>query len=205
MSQKYNRAERLYGLAEYCKRKQITPDSTIYVSTIIGVCAANFGLSKESAEEHAATLRSAWLADRWQAITHPDDEAETGRSGSEEVSAGTPTLSELKNLLSKKSEPVKRIAPKNVLEGETAPRSVVQRLIGMAKDNDFNGVGKLVLAEVRFELGDKSLQIKDLIELLSQYAPEVCVDQRPGNVLYLHFPKTKRRVVPAIPQLRDPE
>jgi len=206
MSQKYNRAERLYGLAEYCKRKQITPDSPNYVGVIISVCAANFFLSKESAEEHAATLRSAWIADRWEAITHPVVEEETSTSGPEEVSAKTPTLAALNNLWSKKSEPVKRIAPKNVIEGDEAPKTVAQRLIGIAKDNDFNGHGKLTLAEARFALGDRSLQLKDLVELLNQYAPELAVEQRPGNVLHLHFPKTaKRRIIPAIPQLRDPE
>lgn len=113
-------------------------------------------------------------------------------------------LDALKSLNHKKTEPVKRIGPKSnaALEGETSPKTITERLIGIAKDNDFNGVGKLTLFQARFELSDNSLQLKDLIELLSQYAPEVTVESRPGNLLLLHFPKVKqRKVVSALPEL----
>lgn len=120
-----------------------------------------------------------------------------------EVVAETPTLDALKNLLTKRSEPIKHITPKNVLEGEDAPHTLAQRLIDTAKDNSSNNTGKITLFEARYTLADKSLLLKDLIALINQYAPAVEIEQRPGNILHLHFgTPAKRSIKPAIPQLK---
>lgn len=115
----------------------------------------------------------------------------------------TPTLDALKNLNHKKTEPVKRIGPKvdAALEGEEAPKTNADRLIGIAKDNEVNGVGKLTLAEARFELRNDTLLLKDVEALIHQFYPAVEVEPRPHNTLHLHFSNAKRRVIPAVSQL----
>jgi hypothetical protein len=111
-------------------------------------------------------------------------------------------LDALKHLAKKQLEPVKHIQPKKIYETEDTPHNLAQKLIDMAKDNAINNVGRVTLSEARFELADKTLQIKDLIALINQYAPAIEVEPHPGNTLYLKFgAPPKRSIKPAIPQL----
>ena len=117
----------------------------------------------------------------------------------------TSPLDALNKLYKQRSEAPKCIQPKNVIHGEEAPQTMVDRLIGIAKDNDTVGYGKITLGEARTALADKTLNIQDVIRLINDYAPGVIIEQRSGNMLHLHFSKTVRNkpvlVNPKIPQL----
>lgn len=102
-----------------------------------------------------------------------------------------PTLDALKGLLKQRSEPIRRIQPKQILEGETAPTTIARKILELAKDNSsFNGVGRITLAEARFALQDSSLQLKDIIDLLTREAPTNRIEQRPGNLILIYFNTT---------------
>jgi hypothetical protein len=109
-------------------------------------------------------------------------------------------LDALKNLNYKSVEPVKLLEPKvAAMEGEYAPKTKVERLIGIAKDNN----DKLTLYQARFELADDTLRIEDLMDMLCRYAPEVLVKRNPRNTLYLEFvgnapTRPVRKVVPRL-------
>jgi hypothetical protein len=202
MSENYSRADRLFILANVCKQNNINPDSPTYMGLIIRVATSKLKISIDTAKEYAEALSSAYRADKWETIARKQEtaqETEEDTEPKEEVMA--PTLNALKNLSIQPSEPVKRIGPKPTIDAEYTPKTLTQRLIDLAKANDFNGVGKLTLAQARHELNDNSLQLKDLIDLLEQYAPAVIVESRPGNLLLLHFPKKKIKVVPATPRM----
>ena len=177
MSENYSRADRLFILANVCKQNSINPDSPTYMGLIIRVATSKLKISIDTAKEYAEALSSAYRADKWETIARKQEtapETEEDTEPEEEVKAAT--LNALKNLSSQPSEPVKRIGPKPTIDAEYTPKTLTQRLIDLAKANDFNGVGKLTLAQARHELSDNSLQLNDLIDLLEQYAPAVIVE-----------------------------
>jgi hypothetical protein len=93
-------------------------------------------------------------------------------------------LEALKQLNYKSVEPVKRLEPKVAAkEAEYAPITKVERLIGLAKDNN----DKITLHQARFELADDTLRIEDLEDLFSRYAPNVQAKRHPRSTLYLEF------------------
>ncbi len=119
--------------------------------------------------------------------SHPTTEAQ--------VEAETPTLDALKGLLKQRSEPIKRIQPKQIAESETAEETLVRELIQIAKDNDRCGIGRITLAEARQHLKDKSLKLDDLAQLFHTYAPTLQIEPRPGNLIQIYF-KTKVATTP---------
>ncbi len=177
MSENYSRADRLFILANVCIQNNINPDSPTYLGLIIRVATSKLKISIDTAKEYAEALSSAYRADKWETIARKPQaaqETEEDTEPKEEVKAPA-TLNALKNLSGQPSEPVKRIGPKPTIDVEYTPKTLTQRLIDLARANDFNGVGKLTLAQARHELSDNSLQLKDLIDLLEQYAPAVIV------------------------------
>ena len=185
----YTREDKLYILAQVCKQNNLTPDSPAYVGLIKRVCASKLSMSLKAAEEYAQTLSTAYRADKWEGILNGEDTlADTTPTEQAQSEVKPPTLNVLKTLtLNGPSEPIKTIPKKEVLEPEYSPKTTAQILLRLARNNDFNGVGRLTLAEVRSELADKSLQLEDIHRLLSQYAPQATIERRPSNVLLIYF------------------
>jgi hypothetical protein len=215
---KLPRSDKLYILSQICIRNVVTPDTPGYVGLIIKVCTSQFALSKEKAKEYADDLKTAYEADKWEGLAHkykqmfneePQETTVTPRTFDEQPK----TLDVLNNLNFKSSAPIKRIKPKNTaLEPDFAPVTVAQQLMNMAKNNDFNGVGRITLAEARWKLEDKALKCEDLIRLIKQYYPQVDVEQRPGNIVLVYFDgkdttknvRSQNRVAPVTPILLRP-
>lgn len=188
MQERYNRSDRLFILASVCKQNNITPDDPAYMGLLIRVCTSKLNMSTDAAKTYAADLESAYRADGWNSIAPPQPTPETPSNSTQESCSNTPTLNTLKTFTVKTCEPIKRIAPRTeILEPEYSPKTICKIIIQLASNQDFNGVGRITLAEIRDELADKSLQLKDIIELLNKHAPNVTVEQRPGNMLLLYF------------------
>lgn len=185
----YSREDKLYILAQVCRQNNLTPDSPSYIGLIKRVCASKLSMSLKNAEEYAETLSTAYRADQWQGILNGEDTlAEEAPTEQVQSEAQTPRGNVLKTLtLNGPSEPIKTIPKKEVYQPEYSPKTTAQILLRLARNNDFNGVGRLTLAEVRSELCDKSLQLQDIHRLLSQYAPQATIEPRPGNVLLIYF------------------
>jgi hypothetical protein len=191
-----SRADRLYGLAAYCQQKKVTPDDNKYAGIIIQICTAQFGMSREAAMKMAADLKSAYGHDKWASILSgasiSSQVDEQSSSNVEEQPASPvekhPTLEALNKLFQQKSEPVKLLQPhRTVKEPDIAPATIADNLIELAEKNNMNGVGRLTLAEVRYEFGDKAILVKDIVGLLAQHAPNITVETRPGNIVLLYF------------------
>ncbi|MFA5365764.1 MAG: hypothetical protein WC325_11340, partial [Candidatus Bathyarchaeia archaeon] len=68
MTQRLDRADRLYILATVCNQKHVTPNSNTYMTIIQTICCGKFLLSKVKARELASTLTSAYKHDHWAEI-----------------------------------------------------------------------------------------------------------------------------------------
>jgi len=149
-------------------------------------------MSKEKAEEAADALKSAYEADQWTGLAQkhiPDEETTTEAETStprvfEET---TPTLNALNPLNFKSTQPVKTIPKQLVLEPQIAPATIAKQLLQMARNEDFNGVGRINLHEARYDLDDKTLQCRDIIQLLKQFYPSLDAEQRAGNNILVYF------------------
>ena len=185
----YTREDKLYILAHNCTINNLTPDSPAYKGYIKRVCVSKLSMSLNAVDEYTECLTTAYRADKWQGILNGEETlADTTPTEQAQVEPQTPRGNVLKTLtLNGPSEPIKTIPKKEVLEPELSPRTTAQILLRLARNNDFNGVGRLTLAEVRSELCDKSLQLEDIHRLLSQYAPQATIERRPGNVLLIYF------------------
>jgi hypothetical protein len=217
-----SRADRLYGLAAYCQQKKVTPDDNKYAGIIIQICTAQFGMSREAAMKMAADLKSAYGHDKWASILSgapiSSQVDEQSSSKVEEQPTATPVekpLDAFKKLNIKNCEPVKRLAPPpyKIPQVQQTPQAIAQIIIKMAENNHAFGVGRVTLSEVRYELGDKAIQLKDITNLLAQHAPTITVETRPGNNILLFFDgtdvvKANREgslVVPKLPPVFDAE
>ncbi|MFA5365568.1 MAG: hypothetical protein WC325_10360 [Candidatus Bathyarchaeia archaeon] len=205
MSEKYDRQTRIYILAKACTYNNLTPDSPTYHGFIIKVCASKFGLSHDSANEHAETLTSAYRGDKWQSIiggsTTQTETTTQAPYTSDKVVHNTPCLNTLKSFnLKGPSEPIKKIQPKPyITEAEDTPANTAKILINLAHQNIWDGKGRLTLAEARYELSDKTLTLPDLKLLINQYYPAVTVEFRPGNMMLFDFNgRVKRSVVKVV-------
>ena len=209
-AQQYSRVDRLYILAKVCRQNNVTPNSPSYMGLIIRVATSKLSMSTDSAKEYASDLKSAYNADQWQGILCTETETETITENTAKVDANTPTLNVLKTFnLTKPTEPIKHISPKlSAEEADYAPRTIAQRLIKIANHNNFNAVGRITLQQARDELDDKSLQLRDIKDLINQYAPTIDTETRPGNILLLYVKGRNttaayRKARPIIPQLED--
>lgn len=185
----YSRADKLFILASVCNQNKITPDHPAYMGLIIKVATSKLSMSIESAKEYATDLTAAYSADKWQTITTTTEETEAAEpSEPAQVEPEPPMVNSFKTLqLTQPLEPIKTVPTKTVYEPELSPKTTAQILLRLAHQDDFNGVGRLTLAQVRYELQDKSLQLQDITRLLNQYAPQSTIETRPGNTILIYF------------------
>jgi hypothetical protein len=190
---KFSRAEKLYVLSQICITNNITPTTPTYVGLIIRVCTSKFSMSKETAKTYADDLKSAYDADQWEGLAKAhteEDPAETDENATytpRTFEPQTPTLNALKPLTYKSTVPIKHIDHKQVLHPEPAPQTIAQQLMYMAQQNDMSGVGRIRLAEARYDLDDKTLRAEDITRLLKQYYPKTDCEQRAGNIILVYF------------------
>jgi hypothetical protein len=194
MSETYNRSDRLYALARGCQINNLTPNHTNYIGFILHFATSKLSMSKETARSYAEDLKTAYDADQWQTILSGSEIETPAPSTTPQSEAETPSLNAYKTFtLTGPTEPIRHIAPKQVVETEDTPRTTAQILINLAHQNMWDGKGRITLAEARYELGDKTLLLKDIEALVNQYFPAVHIETRPGNLLLLYF-NTKRAV-----------
>jgi hypothetical protein len=209
MSAKFSREDRLYILARALTDKELTPKSNLYASFIRGVSAANFSRTKEQSAEDAETLTLAYGKDQWNAILGATETTvepeETPSNHDEETLTKEPPLFALKSLNHKPSEPVKTIQPKHTTEeAEYTEQTIAYQLYKLAQSDMFDGSGRIMLAEARNVLGDKSLSIKDILELWQKHYPAIHAEQRAGNIIKIYFqqrPRTQPIIIPQHPAL----
>jgi len=193
MSEKFSRADRLYILAKALSDKHLTPDSPTYAGFIIGVSAANFYRDKTAALEDAETLTSAYRFDKWQSILNGDEQplpenTTTQVSTQQESYSITPTLFDLKTYtLKSPCTPINTIPKKHIYETEPTPKTQAQILLRLAENDMFNGVARISLAQARYELNDKSLQLNDVLQLMQRYLPSINFETRPGNIILCYI------------------
>ena len=158
-AQKLSREDRLFCLATVCKQKGITPNNTAYMGTIIGVCAANFGLPKNKIKELAETLTAAYRSDHWTHILG-------------EVPQATEVKAEIPLYLTQPK-------PKNT------PKTDYQFLKQLAKKDTYDGVGRLILKEVQLTLGPVSTD--EVISLWWNQNNSKDTITQEGNVLLIYW------------------
>jgi hypothetical protein len=193
LSNKYSRNDKLYILAKVCTDNFITPNSTNYMATIIRVATSKLLISNESAHEYATDLTSAYHADRWHTIlygnqTTDETTTETPVNTTDTFDTQTPTLNTLK-ICQGKTTPVNHIESKHNAAQETdiTPRDQAKIILELARKDIFNDIGRVSLAEVRYEFNDKTLRLTDIETLVTKHFPKIEVEQRPGNILAVYF------------------
>lgn len=197
----YSREDKLYILAHNLQNNKLTPDSPAYKGFIKKICCSHLSMSLDAVNEYTEILTTAYSADKWQGILIPIEEeslADNTPSTPTQSEDKTPSQNILKTLtLTGQSEPIKTVPHKNVQQPQYSPKTIAQTLLQLARNDDFNGVGRLMLAEVRRELQDPSLQLQDIIRLLNQYAPQMTIEPRPKNTVFIYFngKNTQRRPI----------
>ena len=187
------RSEKLYILSQICIHNMVTPDTPGYVGLIIRVCTSKFAMSRETAETYAADLKSAYEADYWEGLAakhQPETDSVEAEptTNTPRVFEDTPkTLDALNKLNFQSSTPIKTVPKQLVLEPQIAPATIAKQLLQMARNEDFNGVGRINLHEARYDLDDKTLQCRDIIQLLKQFYPSLDAEQRAGNNILVYF------------------
>jgi hypothetical protein len=203
MSEKYDRATKLFILASVCKQNNVTPDSPAFVGLIIRVCTSKLSLSTDSAKGYAEDLRAAYCADAWNTIAPSQETVEESPSNSTSESCiNNPTFPTLKTFNPKMPcDPVKHIAPKHEAQPDTnTPHNQALTLLNLAQHDQWNGAGRITLSQARYELNDKSLRLDDVLSLLRAELPAIEFETRPGNTIYVYFngknaSKTKQPVI----------
>lgn len=187
------RSEKLYILSQVCIHNMVTPETPGYVGLIIRVCTSKFAMSRETAETYAADLKSAYEADYWEGLAakhQPETDSVEAEptTNTPRVFEDTPkTLDALNKLNFQSSSPIKTVPKQLVLEPQIAPATIAKQLLQMAHNEDFNGVGRINLHEARYDLDDKTLTCKDIINLLKQFYPSLDAEQRAGNNILVYF------------------
>jgi hypothetical protein len=156
-----SREDRLYVLATVCKQKGITPNGSTYMSVIQAVCCGKFLLTKAKARELASTLTSAYKQDHWA-----------------EILGETQTIIEQTDIIIQRPDIT---LPK---QEKLSLKQQAKLLSNLAKKDTFNGVGRLHLAEIQFELG--SLSADQIIGIWQAVYPEQTIEQN-GNVLLIYW------------------
>jgi hypothetical protein len=148
-------------LATVCKQKNVTPNSNTYMTIIQTVCCGKFLLSKIKARELASTLTSAYKHDRWGEILG-EIEVQTDDHKTNNVKECFIKSPSIKQTIKQQAQTLKHIAQKDT----------------------FNGVGRLHLAEIQFELGQ--LSADQIIGIWQATYPEQTIEQN-GNVLLIYW------------------
>ena len=187
----YSRADRLFILAKVCQANNLTPDDTAYMKLIIGVCTSKLGASNDAARQYAEDLTSAYRFDKWSSIlTGSESEAETPSNTTPQVCIETPTLNTYKTFtLKQPCTPIKKLSPKANAALETAPAEHEQALciLALARRDVFSGVGHVTLAQVRYELENKTLTIDDVKRLIDTQLPGIETEKRAGPSLAFYL------------------
>ena len=197
----YSREDKLYILAHNCQINKLTPDSPAYKGFIKRVCVSRLSMSLNAVDEYTECLTSAYRTDKWQGIleeetladTKPEDGDdlhgfnETGENTSWKSEA-QPRVNDFKTLTFKSPcEPIKTLPTKTVHHPEYSPKTTAEILLRLAHNDEFNGAGRLMLAEIRQELQDPTLQLQDVIKLLNQYCPSMTIEPRPKQTIIIYF------------------
>jgi hypothetical protein len=161
MVQCTSREDRLYVLATVCKQKGITPNGSTYMSVIQAVCCGKFLLTKAKARELASTLTSAYKHDHWA-----------------EILGETQTIIEQTDIIIQRPDIV---LPQ---KEELTIKQKAQMLHQLAKKDTFNGVGRLHLSTVQYEIGN--LTSDQIIGVWQATYPEQTIEQN-GNVLLIYW------------------
>jgi hypothetical protein len=162
MVQCTSREDRLYVLATVCKQKGITPNGSTYMSVIQAVCCGKFLLTKAKARELASTLTSAYKQDHWAEIL-----------GEITVETDQHRLNKIEDCIIK--------APS---KGKYTIKQEAKMLYQIAQKDTFNGVGRLQLAEVQYELG--ALTADQIIGVWQATYPDKTIEQQ-GNIFLIYW------------------
>jgi hypothetical protein len=111
------------------------------MGTIIKVCAANFSLPEAKARDLAKTLTTAYKADRWNRL-----------------------LGEVLEQIEQKPDESK---PQEQAIVKQTPKQDYLILLGMARRDTFDGVGRLIHKEIEFELG--KLTSEEVVQIWEAY------------------------------------
>lgn len=158
MIQCTSREDRLYVLATVCNQKGITPNSNTYMTIIQTVCCGKFLLAKTKARELAQILTSAYHHDHWAEIL------------------GDPQL------YIKQTEASPQRVPHQT--AKYTPKQEAKILFQMAKRDTYNGVGRLQLSEVQFELG--KITAEEILETWMNIYPKQTIVQQ-GNIFLIYW------------------
>ena len=161
MVQCTSREDRLYVLATVCKQKGITPNGSTYMSVIQAVCCGKFLLTKAKARELAQTLTSAYKHDHWG-----------------EILGETQTTIEQTDIIVQRPD---LVLPE---KGKYTIKQEAKMLFQIAQRDTFNGVGRLQLAEVQYELGQMSAD--QIIGIWQAVYPDKTIVQQ-DNILLIYW------------------
>jgi hypothetical protein len=154
-----SREDRLYVLATVCKQKGITPNGSTYMSVIQAVCCGKFLLTKAKARELASTLTSAYKHDHWAEIL------------------GETTI-EQTDIITQRPD----IALPQ--KGKYTIKQEAKMLFQIAQKDTFNGVGRLQLTEVQYELG--ALTADQIIGIWQATYPNKTIEQQ-GSIFLIYW------------------
>lgn len=152
--QKLSRQDHIYIIARTLKERGLGPQSNLYKGAIIRICAANFQLAKPKVDEITRILTTAYHTDRWNSIL-----GETTPPPQEENEIPTINLTKL-------------------------TKNNAATLKAMAKRDTFDNVGRLIMSEIKLELGYNTPQ--EVIDAWETYNPKDNIEQT-GNIFKIYW------------------
>ncbi len=203
----YKRTERLTIIAQILQQNNINPTKNNYAAFIQKIAVGYLQTTPTQARELTRSLTTAWYADHWQTILADTAEPEPIQAETQQLNNGFVTFkmagntdtteatdqraivhAELAKIAaSPPSEPIKKIEP-----CETAPQEKLSEqqlakiLYNNAKNDTFDGVGRIILSEARETLENPKLTIQDLYQFWAKHYPLIDADYK-SNILLVYW------------------
>ncbi len=198
MSKEERKRSRLIAIAETCIKNHVVPDNTSFINIVNRVSCGLLLCSPNQAKQDAQILRLAYKADGWRSLLGKEEKPENKNtiqpsfSPACVVDVREQQRTEVKESLAKistcVSEEIKRMPqventqPDNLTEEDKA--KILYRL---AQQDVNDGVGRLLLFDVRDRLDDKHLTMENIIELWQKHYPTITIDPKTSNVAHIYL------------------
>lgn len=205
------REDRLYYIASEAKKRGINPkNSTIFANLAYKVACGNFFVTRAVAKQDIDILILAWDANKWKTLLGEDYEPKPLTPEPPKVIYETPSpiSQDINDTMEKIAatatfDDVKRVAVRVSKQKDHIDREdIAQTLYNKALSDASDGVGRLLLFEVRDVADDKHLQAQDLLALWREFFPLIPIDQCTGNVFKIYF--NDKRLVEKLRGAREP-
>lgn len=210
-----DRKERLRTVARLAKENGINPDMNTFAGFVIKVVCTNFGLTRATANQDLDSLVIAWT-DKWKTLLN--DEEVIVEEDAQPKTRPLPELekpSDVRAFLASwkpKCEPVKRVERKTEVSYNQpwTRNEIAVILYSKARNDMFDGVGRVLLSEARELADNKLLSFEEMVNIFQRKYPTINVSRASGNIMLVYFNgrealkiyrKVNAKVQPMAPEL----